>query len=186
MKLATLFFFALLIYAHQVCGLSTSLEQSLSVFREGEFGSLGYALFCVIGLIGVLYTFSLNRFGEPGQASNTLGFGVLLLIVSATPIGWSLHDSSAIVLLVSIYAYFAILLHRSSRRLMLLHLSVPILLAGVIGFQSYGIWQKGLISYFVVAAMVHHHVVTRGAQAPAAADPRELGHSSRRATELGR
>ncbi len=168
MKLATLLFFVLLVYAHQVCGLSTSLEQPLSAFREGEFGALGYALFCAIGLIGVLCTFSLNRFGEPGQASNTMGFCVLLVIVAATPNGWSLHDASAIVLLVSIYAYFAMLLYRTNRRLMLLHLSVPLLLAVVSGFQSYGLWQKMLISYFVVAAMVHHHMLTRGAQAPAA------------------
>ena len=44
---------------------------------------------------------------------------------------------------------------------MLIHLCAPIVLAVVTGFESYGIWQKALISYFVVAGMIHHHVATR-------------------------
>jgi hypothetical protein len=172
MKLASLIFFVLLIYAHQLCGLYEPLGQPLCAFREGELPSLGYSLFCSIALIGVLYAFALRRLGQPGEAANTVGMGVLFLIVAATPARWTLHNASAFVLLTSIYAYFAILLHRSGRPLMMLvHLSVPLLLAVATGFQSYGLWQKCLIGYLVVAAMVHHHLVARSARASAAADP---------------
>ncbi len=172
MKLASLLFLVLLVYAHQVSDLYRPLEQPLSDFREGKFGLLGYALFCSIALICVLYTFGLNRFEEPGEATNPIGFGVLLLIVAATPCGWALHKASAIVLLASIYLYFSVELYRSGRPLlMLIHLSVPIVLAVVTRFQSYGLWQKALIVYFVVAATVHHDLVKRGARGRALAAP---------------
>ena len=43
----------------------------------------------------------------------------------------------------------------------------PISLA-VVTFQSYGIWQKALISYFVVAGTIHHHVAMRDLRRSAA------------------
>ena len=104
MKLASLAFVALLGYAHQVSDLYEPINQPLCAFREGDLGSLGYALFCTIALIGVLYTFGLRRSGEPGEAANTVGFGVLLAIVAVTPSTWTLHEASACVLLASIYA----------------------------------------------------------------------------------
>jgi hypothetical protein len=52
---------------------------------------------------------------------------------------------------------------------MLIHLCAPILLAVVTGFESYGIWQKSLISYFVVVSTFHHHLATREMRANAAA-----------------
>jgi hypothetical protein len=174
MKLAAIIFFGLLIYAHQVCGLDQAVYRPLCDFREGDLRVLGYALFFTIALIGALYTFDLRRFEDPGEAMNTLGFGVLLLIVVLTPSGWSLHDASALVLLASIYTYFAVVLYRAGHPLlMMIHLSVPIVLAIAARFQSYGIWQKGMISYFVIAAVVHHEVLRRGARARArtAAEP---------------
>jgi hypothetical protein len=40
--------------------------------------------------------------------------------------------------------------------------------AVVMGFESYGIWQKALISYFVVVGTIHHHVATRDMRVNAA------------------
>lgn len=170
MKLAAIIFFGLLIYAHQACGLDQPLYQPLCDFREGDLGVLGYALFCAIALVGALYTFDLKRLEDPSEAMNTLGFGVLLLIVVATPSGWPLHDASAIVLLTSIHIYFAVVLYRAGHPLlMMIHLSVPLVLGIATGFQSYGIWQKGMISYFIIAAVVHHDLLKRGARARAQA-----------------
>jgi hypothetical protein len=51
MKLASLLFFALLIYVHQVCSPFEALDWPLSAFREGECEPLGYALFGAIALV---------------------------------------------------------------------------------------------------------------------------------------
>ena len=93
----------------------------------------------------------------------------LLLIVVATPSWGGLHNLTALMLLFSMFAYYAVLLYRAGSRFFLaLHLAVPVLIAVAFHFQSYGIWQKALISYFVAAAVVHCHIATRAARRPRA------------------
>ncbi len=162
MKLASLVFFVLLIHVHQVCSPYEALAWPLSAFREGECGPLGYALFGAIALVTAVYSVDLKRFKDPIEAIDTIGFGVLLLMVSLSPNRWLLHRVSAFALLVGVYVFFALQL-RNNRPLMFVHLFAPIALAVVTDFQSYGCWQKALISYFVVAATIHHHVATRDA-----------------------
>ncbi len=160
MKLASLFFFGVLTYAHQECGPSGALDWPLSAFREGECAPLGYALFGAIGLVTAVYSVDLRRFRDPIETADTIGFLVLLLMVAVSPNRWMLHRATAFSLLGCSYVFLAIQL-RSNRPLMLSHLCAPILLAVVTGFESYGIWQKALISYFVVVATIHHHVMTQ-------------------------
>ena len=166
MKLASLVFFALLIFVHQVCG-PEALAWPLSAFREGESAPLGYALFAAIALVTAVYSVDLKRFQDPIETVDTIGFGVLLLFVAVSPNRWLFHRVSAFTLLGCAYVFFAIHL-RNSRPAMLVHLCAPIALAIVTGFQSYGIWQKALISYFVIAGTIHHHVVTREVRGDAA------------------
>jgi hypothetical protein len=160
MKLASLLFFALLIYVHQVCSPFEALDWPLSAFREGECEPLGYALFGAIALVTGVYSVDLRRFRDPIEAIDTIGFGVLLLFVALSPNRWMFHRVSAFTLLGCTYVFFAIHL-RQNLPLMLIHLTAPIVLAVVTGFESYGIWQKALISYFVVVGTIHHHVATR-------------------------
>jgi hypothetical protein len=181
MKLAAVIFFGLLVYVHQLYGVDQVLDQPLSAFRYGDRAVLGYALFCAIALVGVVHTWGIKRFEEPGESLNTTGFGVLLLIVVATPSWWTLHEASAIVLLTSVYTYFSVVLFRSRRYFwMALHLSVPIVVAIATRFQSYGIWQKSIVCYFVVAAVIHHDVLKRGARARrlATVDPQFNGQGA--------
>jgi len=105
----------------------------------------------------------LRRFRDPIEAIDTIGFGVLLLFVAVSPNRWMFHRVSAFTLLGCAYIFFAIHL-RKNLPLMLIHLCAPIVVAVVTGFESYGIWQKALISYFVVAGTIHHHVATRDVQ----------------------
>ena len=160
MKLAALMFFALLFHVHQVCHPYEALDWPLSAFREGECEALGYALFGAIALVTAIYSVDLKRFKEPIEAIDTIGFVVLLLFVTVSPNRWMFHRVSAFTLLGCAYVFFALHL-RNNRPLMLMHLCAPIALAVVAGFQSYGIWQKALISYFIVAGTIHHHVATR-------------------------
>ena len=179
MKLASLVFFALLIYVHQVCSPFEALAWPLSAFREGECEPLGYALFGAIGLVTAVYSVDLKRFNDPIEAVDTIGFGVLLLFVAVSPNRWMFHRASAFTLLGCAYVFFAIHL-RNNRPLLLIHLCAPILLAVVTGFESYGIWQKALISYFIVVATIHHHVATRDMRGNAAR-ALEAAESPRRA-----
>ena len=117
--------------------------------------------------MSAVYSLDLKRFRDPIEAIDTIGFGVLLLVAAVSPARWMLHRGSAGLLLVCAYIFLAMQLHRSHRPVMLLHLCAPLVLAVVTDFQ-YGIWQKALISYFVVVATVHHHVVTRDMRASAA------------------
>jgi hypothetical protein len=164
MKLAALFYFWLLFAAHQLCGLYQPLHEPMCSFRYGEFGAIGYGLFVSMGLIGLIYGLDLRRYGQPGEAANVVSFATVLFIIGATPSEWPLHNAAAIVMMVCIVAYFALLLYRADSPLMWIHLAVPILLTVVTGFQSYGIWQKALICYLIFAAVVHHHLVKRGAR----------------------
>ena len=160
MKLASLLFFALLVYVHQVCSPFEALAWPLSAFREGECEPLGYALFGAIGLLTAVYSVDLKRFRDPIEAIDTIGFGVLLLFVAFSPNRWLFHRVSAFTLLGCAYVFLAIQL-RNNLPLIIIHLCAPLVLAVVTGFESYGIWQKALISYFVVVATIHHHVATR-------------------------
>ncbi len=160
MKLASLLFFALLIFVHQVCSPPGALDWPLSAFREGECAPLGYALFGAIGLVTAIYSVDLGRFRDPIETLDTIGFGVLLLMVAVSPNKWIFHRVVAFGLLGGAYVFFALQL-RNHRPLMLMHLCAPILFAVLTRFESYGIWQKVLISYFVAAATIHHHVVTQ-------------------------
>ena len=166
MKLASLLFFALLIFVHQLHG-PYALEWPLSAFREGESEPWGYALFGAIALVTVVYSVELKRFREPIDAIDTIGFWALLLFVAVSPNRWMFHRVSAFTLLVCAYGFFALQL-RNNRSLMFLHLGAPIVLAVVTGFHSYGIWQKALISYFIIVGTIHHHFATRDARGSAA------------------
>jgi hypothetical protein len=161
MKLASLLFFALLIYVHQACSPYEALHWPLSAFRESGCGLLGYELFGAIAVVTAVYSVDLKRFRDPIEAIDTIGFGVLLLFVAVSPNRWMFHRASAFTLLACAYIFFA-MPFRHNRRLMLMHLCAPIVLAVVTGFESYGIWQRALISYFIVVGTIHHHVTTRG------------------------
>ena len=171
MKIAAIAFFALLVYAHVVGGLEATLPRPLSMFRDGEFVALGYAMFCALAVVGIVYSLTLLRLAEPIDAANAGAAIVVLLIVAATPSNSRVHVNCAFILLSSVFAYNAILLYQAAQPLMLVHLCVPIVLVVVIGFHSYGVWQKTMISYFVIAAVVHHHVLVHAARVPAATEP---------------
>lgn len=160
MKFASLCFFALLAYVHYECSPHEALGWPLSAFREGACAPLGYMLFGAIGWLTAIYSVDLKRFDDPIETVDTIGFWLLLLTVALSPNRWMLHRVMAFSLLACAYGFFALQL-RHHRPTLLLHLCAPVLLAVLTGFESYGIWQKSLISYFIVVATIHHHVMTR-------------------------
>ena len=164
LKLASLLFFAQLVFVHHVCGAPASFDWPMSGFRDGECAPMGYVLFGALGLVLVVYSVDLGRFKDPSETVDTIGFGLLLLMVAISPNQSMFHRTFAFLVLGSAYVFFAIQL-RSNRALMAAHICAPAAIAVVLGkglgFESYAIWQKTLISYFVVVATVHHHFATR-------------------------
>jgi len=161
MKLASVSFFVLLLFAHAKGGLSGMIEQPLSLFRDGEQRWLGYTLFALLLLIGLLYTIALVRSRQEGEAA-VAGFAVLLLLfVVTTPSLGVFHSIGSLLLLGLLFGHFAVLLFQAESLWFFAHLAVPVTLAVVTLCHSYGIWQKGLISYFVVVVMIHYSTLSQ-------------------------
>ena len=163
MKFASLVFFAQLVLLHK-CDAPASFDWPMSAFRDGACAPLGYMLFVVIGLVLFVYSIDLGRFKDPIETVDTIGFAFLVLAVAISPNRLLFHKTFTFIVLGLAYVFFAIQL-RSNRALMVAHICAPVLIAiGLrkgLGFESYGLWQKTLISYFVCVATVHHHIATR-------------------------
>jgi hypothetical protein len=161
MKLASLAFFVLLALAHAAGDFGEMIAQPLSLFRDGAEGWLGYWLFALMLLIGLLYTVALARSRREAEAAVSGLAVLLLLLVGVTPSNASFHLLCSLVLLLLLYGYYALLLRRAESPWLIAHLVVPVALALATRFPSYGLWQKSFIGYFVVAAVLHHHVLGR-------------------------
>jgi hypothetical protein len=161
MKLVSLTFLLLLWTAHGAGDIDKRLGQPLSEFRDSEQGWLGYALFASLLLIGVLYTAALGRRLKAAEAGVS-GLAVLLLfVVGTTPSRDLNHVCCSFLLLLLLFGYYAVLLYRAASFWLVIHLVVPMALVLATRGHSYGMWQKSFIVYFVVAAVVHHHLLGR-------------------------
>ncbi len=157
MKLAAFAFFLLLVWAHGCGEFDEQLALPLSVFRDGAQVWLGYTLFTLLVLIGVLYTVMLAQSRMEPEAI-VAGFAVaLLLFVAATPSYSAFHLLTSLVLLLMVFGYYGLLLRRANNPWFMAHLMTPLILVLATRFHSYGLWQKSFIGYFVVAAVIHIH-----------------------------
>jgi hypothetical protein len=161
MKIASLMFALLLLAAHTEGDVAARLDQPLSVFRDREQGWLGYALFAALTTVGVLYTGALAQSRRAGETAISSLAVLLLFVVATTPSRDAIHLSCSLLLFLLLFSYFAWLLLRAVSIWLPFHLAVPGALAAATHFQSYGIWQKSFILYFVVAVVLHHHLLER-------------------------
>jgi hypothetical protein len=159
MKLAGAAFFFLLVLVHGTGDLDQQLARPLSTFRDDGAGWLGYPLFGALLLVGVFYTRALVRSRREAEAAIAAFAVLLLLAVAATPTLAAFHELCALLLLLLLFAYDALLLYRAESVLLGLHLAAPLALALATHLRSYGMWQKCLIAYFVLIALVHHHLL---------------------------
>jgi hypothetical protein len=173
MKLAVSAFFLLLLGVHMAGDIDCLLGTPLSQLRDEPLGGMGYLLFAMLLVVGVLYTRALWQSGREAEA-NICGLAMgLLVVVAATSSFSGLHLLCAVLLLLLLFSYYAVLLHRAGSLWFIVHLTVPLLLVALTRFHSYGLWQKSFILYCVIAAATHHHLLGRPA-------PRE-GRVGRRA-----
>ncbi len=157
MKTASAAFLAILLLAHLLGNSNRLADRPLSMFRDHERIWLGYTMFGLLTFIRLAYLWPLVRCRRYGEIVFVAPAVVMLLIVAATPSTGLLHAIFSFALLAMIFAHFAILLYLESSLWLLAHLLVPAILMFAARYQSYGVWQKGLIVYFVIAAAIRHH-----------------------------
>src|SRR5205085_5057965 len=77
---------------------------------------------------------------------------VLLTVVALTPSWDADHGVASLLLLLVIFVYYFARLYAADSPWLFAHVAVPVVVFLVTAATfSYGIWQKGLIVYFVVA-----------------------------------
>lgn len=160
-KLLSAGFLGLLIWSQAMIGPEL-WRRPLSMFRDDDFGIVGYSLFAVLLVIGVLMFTAQRRARHWG---GVVVFGealVLLLVVAATPSSHPVHEAAAALLLFSLFGYYAGLLLLTNKLCLYLHLLMPVALACFAGWD-YGPWQKGLIVYLLFVLNVHWHLLPAGA-----------------------
>jgi hypothetical protein len=86
----------------------------------------------------------------------------LLAVVAATPSfdGW--HEICALLAMAIMFVYYAVLLYQADSLFwLLMHFLMPSFLLMGSHYESYGIWQKGMIVYFLAATIVHQGVLAQ-------------------------
>ena len=156
-----LLFIALLVHAHLTDVNGGAVDRPLSEFRDFQPQWVGQALFGVLLLFGVETVRAAFRADAATDGATYLAVTGLLSIVAITPSDGILHNICAVVAMLMMHFYFAILLyHKDLFSLFAMHIVVPFMILfatkaqsyGMV--QSYGIWQKGMILYFLSATVI--------------------------------
>ena len=162
MKLVAAVFLVFLIDAHLQDRGRETLDLPLSMFRDGGRGVQGYVLFALLLAVGGVMIARTVRLKQYGQTAFFASAGFLLLLAMITPSLGGFHALCAFGLLGLIYVYYAGLLFAAGNYFLLwLHAMIPLFMLLIVRFHSYGLWQKGIIAYFVLALVIHHHLLPR-------------------------
>ncbi|MGF1577892.1 MAG: hypothetical protein ACFCD0_00860 [Gemmataceae bacterium] len=155
----TIAFGLLLIDAHLAEDIHQALATPLSVFRDGKQSTLGFCLFALMLIIGGFMTWLMIRLSQERETVVFLTAEILLLIVVATQ-SWDVgHLICSFLLLGLLYGYYAIILLRIQFPLFVGHLCLPVLISYMTQFHSFGLWQKSMILYFLLAINIHYYVI---------------------------
>jgi hypothetical protein len=161
-KLFGVVFAALLVCAHFADVQGDAYQRPLSMFRDYDPAWIGYALFGLIVAMGLETARTAFRVGAAIHAVAYLVATTLLAVVAATPSNDSLHIECALAAMVLLFVYYAVILYRADAMFWLvLHLLTPSLLMMGSRLESYGIWQKGMILYFLIATVAHQHYLSQ-------------------------
>jgi hypothetical protein len=172
-KLFALTFAALLVCAHLADIHGDAYHRPLSMFRDYEPAWIGYAMFGLLLAIGVETVRTAIRVQAIGHAVIYAISIALLAAVAATPSNNHTHSECAAVVMAMMFVYYAVVLYRADQLFWLtLHLLMPSILMMAARYESYGIWQKGLILYYLCAGAIHHHCLAQWLP--------KFGHSCRR------
>ncbi len=176
MRVATVLFLILLAGAH--LGAPDAVDRPLSLFRENN-PTVGYCLFGLLAVIGGSHLRTYYRLGLDRELYAPTGSLLLLAVVAATPSPDGLHTLAAL-LLGLVFGWYAIRLYRVASPWLLVHLAAPILALVLTAAQSYGLWQKLVVVYFLLAANIDCLLVTGRLVLPGPEDFRYTRRPGRR------
>lgn len=149
-------FIALLVGAHWLDPTGRAYRLPLSMFRDELPAWIGYTLFGLLLSLGLATARTAWRVRCYFDAAVYLMVTALLAVVANTPSLDDWHLVCALGAMSLQFAFFALRLHWAGELGWLLtHLAVPTLLVFITRLDSYGIWQKGMIVYFVLAILAH-------------------------------
>lgn len=161
-KLLGAAFAALLVCAHLADLQGDAYTRPLSMFRDYEPAWIGYALFGVLLAIGIETIRTACRAHAIVDAVVYLVSTGLLIAVAATPSYDDMHTACALAAMIILFAYYAALLYRGDFLFWFaMHLLTPSFLMMASRLESYGVWQKGMILYFLLATLVHQHTLAQ-------------------------
>jgi hypothetical protein len=156
-KALGLIFAGLLVIAHFVDAQGDAYHRPLSMFRDYDPVWIGYTLFALLVAMGLLTARTAYRAEEAQHTIAYLVSTALLTVVATTTSNADLHLTCALVAMIGLFVYYGLLLYYSDHLAgLLLHLLMPSFLMLASRIESYGIWQKGMILYFVAATVIHH------------------------------
>jgi hypothetical protein len=155
MRLASLAFFLILFGLHMTSLSSSVLDQPLSMFRDGPHPLWGFAMFGLLTFIGLSWLWTLIRTRSISELIAVAPALPLLGYVALTDSRDAWHILASFVLLGWLLLFFAAKLWEEESWLLYPHLFMPIVIALTVQFHSFGLWQKTLIAYFVLAINMH-------------------------------
>lgn len=161
-KVLALAFTVMLVCAHLADAQGDAYHRPLSMFRDYQPAWIGYALFGLMLAIGVEIIRTACRLRAEGHVVVYLVLTGMLALVAATPSTDSVHTTFAVTAMAMMFIYYAVLLYRSDCLFWLvMHLLTPSILMLASRLESYGIWQKAMIVYFLAATVIHQHLLAQ-------------------------
>ena len=132
------------------------------MFRDCQPRWIGYALFAVLIGIGAETTRTAWRLHCQVSTLLYVCFTGLLVLIASTPSNDSIHLYCTGMVLIAMFVYLASLLYQcDSFFWLMIHLLMPSVMLMAARAGSGGIWEKGMIIYFVGATLVHQHVLAQ-------------------------
>ena len=159
-KLFGVTFAALLVCAHLADLQGDAYARPLSMFRDYDPAWIGYALFGLLIAIGLETARTAYRVRSELHTFMYVLMTALLAFVAATPSNGDWHLMCALAAMAIMFVYYACLLYNSDSLFWLvMHLLWPSFMLMARHFEGYGVWQKGMILYFLIATIVHQSVL---------------------------
>jgi hypothetical protein len=156
-------FVALLVYAHAVDPQGEAYFRPLSTFRDFGPAWIGYALFGMLLAVGAGTARTAFRVQNEAQMAVYMLLTAMLAFVLATPSNDFYHIYMSLLLMAAmIISVGVVLWYNDSVFWFVMHLLAPTILMWGTRLESFGVWQKGLILYFLAATIAHEGILARG------------------------